>query len=179
MLKTSSTKLAKPRKGWVGVGGKSKARRNSKCKLVGNRIGDSKVHSSEVENNEIGKKSPKMTKSKNLFKSKKLSKLKKIVRLDFFTPKARLVFTELRQTFIEAPILHHLDLKCYIQVETDISGYAISEVSSQLILEGQWHLMNFFFCKMISIETRYKTYNSELLAIIETFKTWEHYLESL
>ena len=30
---------------------------------------------------------------------------------------------------------------------------------------------------MIPAETRYKTYNGELLAIVEVFKTWRHYLE--
>ncbi len=30
---------------------------------------------------------------------------------------------------------------------------------------------------MIPAEARYKTYNGELLAIIEAFKTWRHYLE--
>ena len=30
---------------------------------------------------------------------------------------------------------------------------------------------------MISTETWYETYNSELLAIVEAFKTWRHYLE--
>ena len=30
---------------------------------------------------------------------------------------------------------------------------------------------------MILAETRYKTYDSELLAIAEAFKTWCHYLE--
>ena len=31
---------------------------------------------------------------------------------------------------------------------------------------------------MISAETCYKTHNAELLAIIEAFKNWRHYLES-
>lgn len=31
---------------------------------------------------------------------------------------------------------------------------------------------------MISTETRYKTHNHELLAIIEVFKTWKYYLKS-
>ena len=31
---------------------------------------------------------------------------------------------------------------------------------------------------MISAETQYKTQNSELLAIVEMFKTWRHYLKS-
>lgn len=30
---------------------------------------------------------------------------------------------------------------------------------------------------MILIEIQYKTYNRELLAIIEAFKTWGHYLK--
>ena len=30
---------------------------------------------------------------------------------------------------------------------------------------------------MIPAETRYKTHDAELLAIIEAFKTWRHYLE--
>ena len=30
---------------------------------------------------------------------------------------------------------------------------------------------------MIPAETRYKTHNNELLAIVEAFKTWRHYLE--
>lgn len=30
---------------------------------------------------------------------------------------------------------------------------------------------------MISIETQYKTYDQELLAIIKIFKTWRYYLE--
>ncbi len=30
---------------------------------------------------------------------------------------------------------------------------------------------------MIFVETHYKTYNQELLAIIATFKPWHHYLE--
>ena len=30
---------------------------------------------------------------------------------------------------------------------------------------------------MIPAKTRYKTHNQELLAIIEVFKTWRHYLE--
>ena len=32
---------------------------------------------------------------------------------------------------------------------------------------------------MISAKTRYETHNNELLAIIETFKTWKHYWKDL
>ncbi len=42
---------------------------------------------------------------------------------------------------------------------------------------GQWYLVAFFSQKMISAKTWYKTYDQELLAIVEAFKTWRHYLE--
>ena len=42
----------------------------------------------------------------------------------------------------------------------------------------QWHSVTFFSQKMISTETHYETHNQELLAIIEAFKTWRHYLKS-
>ena len=37
--------------------------------------------------------------------------------------------------------------------------------------------MAFFFRKMIPAETKAKTHDGELLAIVEVFKTWRHYLE--
>ena len=42
---------------------------------------------------------------------------------------------------------------------------------------GQWHLVAFFSQKMILVETYYKIYDQELLAIVEAFKTWRHYLK--
>ena len=42
---------------------------------------------------------------------------------------------------------------------------------------GQWHSVAFFFRKMIHAKTWYKTHDGKLLAIVEAFKTWHHYLE--
>ena len=68
---------------------------------------------------------------------------------------ARKAFTELRQAFVEAPILNHFDPERHIQTETDASGYAIGGIFSQLTLDdsGRWYLVAFFSKKMISIET--------------------------
>ena len=96
----------------------------------------------------------------------------------FLTLKAKLAFSRIRQAFTEAPILHHFDPERYIQIETDVSGYAINGILSQLTPEsGQWHPIAFFSRKIIPVETWYKTRDQELLAIIEAFKNWCHYLE--
>ena len=43
---------------------------------------------------------------------------------------------------------------------------------------NQWYLVTYFYRKMISAKTWYKTHNGELLAIVEAFKTCWHYLKS-
>ena len=110
----------------------------------------------------------------------------------FLTLDARKTFNHLRQAFIKAPILRHFDLECYIRIETNASGYAIGGVFDQLSTDwaspdesnsanksdfGQWHPVAYYLTKMILIETWYKTHNAELLAIVEAFKSWPHYLE--
>lgn len=42
---------------------------------------------------------------------------------------------------------------------------------------GQWHLVAYCSRKKIFVETRYDIYDGELLAIVEDFETWRHYLE--
>ena len=98
----------------------------------------------------------------------------------FLTTNAKRAFTKLRQAFVEALILNHFDLERHIRIEMDTLGYAIGGIFNQLTLNDldQWHLVAFFFRKMIPAKTRYKTNNRELLAIVKMFKTWRHYLKS-
>ena len=96
----------------------------------------------------------------------------------FLTPDARRAFTQLRQVFTKASILQHFDPKCHIRIETDVSSYAIGGVLSQMTSEtGQWHPVAHYSRKMIPAETCYKTHDTKLLAIVEVFKNWRHYLE--
>ena len=113
-------------------------------------------------------------------------------KLIFLTLGAKEAFNRLRQAFTKALILQHFDPECHIWIETDASSYGIDGVLRQLssnwidpngsILSkfdfSQQHLIAYFFRKMIPAETQYKTYNAELLAIVEAFKTWRHYLKS-
>ena len=112
MLKTSGSteSLTQPGKGKVGVGSDSKAGRDR------SELDGSEIDGGEVGDDKIGKK------------VQNLSKSKKMVRSDFLTPGAKLVFAELRQAFVKAPILHHFNLERHIRIETDASRYAISEV---------------------------------------------------
>ena len=174
MLKTSGSTESKtqPSEGEVGVGGSRAGREGSK--LDGSELHGDEVDGGEVKDNEVGEKVWKRSKSKNLSKSKKT-----VRSLDFFIPGAKLAFTELRQAFLKAPILHHSDPERHIQIEMNASGYVISRVLSQLTSDnsGRWHPVAFFSQKMIPAETRYKTHDGKLLAIVEAFKTWRHYLE--
>ena len=159
-------KKAESRKAGDGVGG------NNRAGCGRSKIDGNKVDGGEVEIDEVGKKVQKTTKFKNLSKAKKAVWLS-----DFLTLKTKLTFTELRQALFKALILHHFDLKRHIRIKTDASSYVIGKVLSQLISEGGWHPVAFISHKMILAETRYKTYDGKLLAIVKAFKTWRHYLE--
>ena len=119
VLKTSGSTESKtrPGEGNVGVGNNRAGRGRSK--LDGSKLHGGKVDGSKVGDDEVVKK------DRNLSKSKKTES-------GFLIFGARKAFTELRQTFIKAPILHHFDPKHHIWVETDASGYAIGGVFSQL-----------------------------------------------
>ena len=88
-------------------------------------------------------KSKKTSKSWNLVKSrKKLSKSENSTNFDaiedgpkFLTPDARTALNCLWLAFIKVTILWHFDLECHIWIETDVLGYAINRVLSQLTSE--------------------------------------------
>lgn len=49
-------------------------------------------------------------------------------KIDIFISKTRLVFTKLRNTFIEITILYYFDLKFYIQIKLDIFANIINKI---------------------------------------------------
>ncbi len=163
------------------------------------RVGGGGVGRS-FENMSTARKSAESKKPK-LTKSKKSDLAKANFGTDFLTPEAKKAFIHLRKAFTETSILRHFDPECPIWIETDASRYAIGRVLSQMTSDhldplfpnnvihenlnpisskseiGQRHPAAFFSQKMISVESRYKTHDEELLAIVKAFKTWRHYLE--
>ena len=107
-------------------------------------------------------------KSKNQ-KSKKLTHMPNIgatEKPNFLTPNVKKTFNHFRLVFIKASIFRHFDLESHIWIETDASSYAVSGMLSQLNLNsnaprndsnksdfGQWHLVAYFFRKMIFAKT--------------------------
>ena len=119
-------------------------------------------------------KSQKMSKSRKSKskKSKKLLKSGNSSNFDvteagpsFLIPDAKINFNCLCLAFIKVPILWHFDMKYHIWIKIDASSYAIGGILSQLTSKtspdgvitkahlSQWHLVLFFFRKMIFAET--------------------------
>ena len=132
-----------------------------------------------------------LSKNKKSKKSTHVPNIGAIAERNFLTLNAKKAFNYLWLAFIKAPILQHFNLKSHIQIQTNASSYIIGRVLSQLNLNSdvllnnsnksdfnQWHPVAYFSSKIISVETKYKTDNAELLAIVKVFKIWCYYLES-
>lgn len=99
-----------------------------------------------------------------------------------FPGPARDAFGELKTRFTTAPVLRHFDPTKRCLMETDASGGAIGGLVSQQNPgeadgKAHWHPIAFYSRKMIPAERNYPTHDGELLAIVECFKHWRHYLE--
>ena len=90
-------------------------------------------------------------------------------------------FIVLKQAFTQAPILRYFNLALYIQVETNMSNFTLLGILLQLYrtnLIVRQHLIIFFSRKLTPIKCRYKTYNKELIAIVQSFDYQDYYLYS-
>jgi transposase InsO family protein len=87
-----------------------------------------------------------------------------------------IAFRWLRDAFTKAPVLSHFDATKELMVETDASAFAAGAILSQLEGDGRWHPIAFWSRKFIPAEMNYKVHDQELLAIVESFRHWRHYL---
>jgi transposase InsO family protein len=85
-------------------------------------------------------------------------------------------FIDLLSAFEKAPLLRHFDPDKPIRVETDASKWAAGGILSQRF-EGRWHPIAFYSRQFKGPELNYGTPDQEMLAIVEAFKHWRHYLE--
>ena len=90
---------------------------------------------------------------------------------------ANSAFEGLKQAFTSAPILMHVDpLKRFI-LEADASDFALGSVLSQISNDGQLHPVAFHSRKFEAAEINYEIHDKELLAIVDSFQQWRHFLE--
>jgi len=86
-------------------------------------------------------------------------------------------FQEIKKRFQEEPVLLQFDPAKKIKVETDASDYAMGMVLCQEDESGRWHPVAFYSRKMNPTEENYPVHDKELMAIVEAFKEWRHYLQ--
>jgi len=94
-----------------------------------------------------------------------------------WTRQAELVFRKLKRTITEAPIPQHFDPAKPIILQTDTSGIEFAGILNQYDVFGGLRAVNFYSRKCSPAEQNYDTYDRELLAIVETLKQSQHYLE--
>ena len=96
---------------------------------------------------------------------------------------AEKMFTWLKTAFMTVFILVYYNLKLSIQIETDALRAAVLKALLQLKKNAwdqiHWHSVAFWFCKMMSAKCNYNTENAEMLAIVMTFKHWQHYMKEI
>jgi hypothetical protein len=131
-----------------------------------------------VKGKEARKKGPKLKSLRLRSQSPKGTRFPKPQPKFTLTQEARDAFEKLKKLFCNAPLLRHFDPELPIRVEPDASGFALAAILTQLQKDdSQWHPVAYWSRKMIPAETRYETYDGELLSIVEAFKHWRHYLE--
>lgn len=90
--------------------------------------------------------------------------------------KAQQAFDELKSRVSSEPILMMPDPSRPFEAETDASDGAIGGQLGQRDENGKLHPVAFFSKKLGGPELNYPIHDKELMAIIEAFKEWKHYL---
>ncbi len=87
-----------------------------------------------------------------------------------------IAFRFLKEQFTTAPILQHFDPSKETIMENDASNFAIAGLLSPRH-EERLHPTAFFSRKLNPAEMNYEIYNKEMLATLNCFQAWRHYLE--
>ena len=99
-----------------------------------------------------------------------------------WTVEADQAFHKLKSCFADDIILAHYNPELQSKVETDASGKALGGILSQAHSTPRgrvvWRPVAFFSRKMHGAELNYGTPDQEMLAIVEAFREWRHYLET-
>ncbi|KAG5728455.1 hypothetical protein E4T56_gene19017 [Termitomyces sp. T112] len=91
----------------------------------------------------------------------------------------QVAFDALKQAVISKPVLVFPDDDSSFRVEVDSSDFATGAVLSQQSKgDGKWHPVTFYSKSLNAVEWNYKIHDKEMLAIIQSFEEWQHFLVS-
>ena len=76
-----------------------------------------------------------------------------------------------------APILIHPDFAKAFYLETDASNVTLEAILWQMEVDKKLHPVAFYSKKFSAVEINYKIHNKELLAIVDSFQEWNHFLQ--
>jgi hypothetical protein len=91
--------------------------------------------------------------------------------------KEEIAFNALKSLFTSKPVLKIFSPDKPCIMETDASDFAIGSVLSQYDDNNVLHPIAYFSRKLKAAEINYEIYDKEMLAIIDSFAHWRHYLQ--
>ena len=93
-----------------------------------------------------------------------------------WTKEADTAFLDIKEALAQAALLSHPKPDAPTCIVTDASNIAVGAVLQQLI-DGAWCPISFFSKKLQPSETRYSTFDRELLAVYLAIKHFRHFVE--
>ena len=101
-----------------------------------------------------------------LLKRSKKGKFSQFFRM---TDEARQFFHDLKKMFTSESLLRHFNPELPIKIKSDVLGFAVSSILSQLH-DGKWHSVVFWSKKKTTAEKNYDINEIKMLTIIKTCK---------
>lgn len=93
-----------------------------------------------------------------------------------WSDQAAVAFTNIKQAFVSATLLFHPKQDESTSIMTDASDYAVGAVWQQYV-DQQWCRIAYFSKKFKPSESKYSTYDRELLAVYLAIKHFNHFIE--
>ena len=84
---------------------------------------------------------------------------------------------DLKKAFTSAPILTHVDPQKPFIIEVNTLDFALGSILSQQGDDEKLHPVFFYSRKFDTLEINYEIHDKELLAIVDSFAQWRHFLE--
>ena len=106
-----------------------------------------------------------------------LTQLTKKGHAFLWSNEADMAFRHLKEAFTSAPILAHVDTNKPFIMEADASDFALGSILSQQGDTEELHPVAFHSRKFDAAEINYEIHDKELLAIVDSFVQWRHFLE--